>query len=275
MRMRCVATEINPIPLSKNGAFINIIEALRVLAKEDYEGFTPLTTFRTHNYPQPVIALTEPLLSPIKRKYVIWGLLLAWAWLSQPGRAVVTHFDLLWDDQSVGGILFGSLYLDTQEYEGEVNDTAVEDIAKPHKLEAPMGYVSSLKQIPDNVLVVSFNYFGPGVMMKENMQSSLLYVLSQAARYPADTPITDNWRPRVQENKCLFLAQRVVSASPSSFNFFWLIEATVITANYILHTGRYRNINGLILLDGHVIGNVMLFSRIHFNATPASALAAF
>ena len=268
MRMRCVPSDTYSIPLEKNGAFFNIIEAFRVLAKEDFEGSTPLTRFRTHSYPQPLIALTSPLEDGIKRKYVIWGLLQAWAWLSHPGHAVVTHFDLLWDDQPVGGILFGSLHLDAQ-YTGNASSTAVKDLAEFYGFEAPVESFSNPRQFSDTQLVVSFNYFSTEAMTKEDVQLSLLYVLAQTAQYPVHTPIIDDWKPRIQEHNCLFLAQKVVSASPFAFNLFWLIESTTIMANYIIRSGEYRNLNGLILLDGHVIGNLMLFSRISLNTTSA------
>ena len=274
MRMRSVANVLSPIPLEKNGAFINIIEALRVLAKEDYEGSTPLMTFRTFNYPQPPIALTSPTLSPIERKYVIWGLLLAWAWLSHPGRALVTHFDLFWDNQPVGGILFGSLDLYAQ-HDNNGSNTAVKDHAESQELKVPMEGFSNVRKFSNSQLAEVFSYFRGGAMTKENMQLSLLYALSQMARYPIDTPIIDNWRPRFQEDRCLFFAQKIVSASPVAFNFRWLIEATGIMANFIVRSGKYRNLNGLLLLDGHAIGNIMLFSRLHFNETAASAVAAF
>ena len=274
LRMQCVANVIRSIPLEKTGAFLNIIEALKILAKEDFEGFTPLMTFRTHNYPQPPVALTSPTLSPIKRKYVIWGLLLAWAWLSHPGRARVTHFDLLWDDRPVGGIIFGSLDLYAQ-HDKNASNTAVKDVAKSKDFEPPIEGFSNLREFSDSQLAVGFSYFGGmETMTKDNMQLSLLYALSQMARYPVDTPIIDNWRPRFQEDRCLFFAQKIVSDLPLAFNFFWLIEATAVTATFIVRSGLYRNLNGLLMLDGHVIGNLMLFSRLHFNATSASAIAA-
>ena len=274
--MQCTVDETHPIPLYDDAAFINIIEALRVLAKEDYEDFTPLRAFRTYSYPQPVVTLTSPLQKPIKTKYVIWGLLLAWAWLSHPGHAVVTHFILSWDDHLVGGIMFGSADPAAQGNDGKFNGIATRALAKDHGLEAPMEGYSDLRRYSDADLVVSFNYFGTdGLMTKENMQKSLLYVLSQLARYPVDALVPDNWRPRVQDEYCLFVAQKIVSSSPWSFDFFWLIEATAVAANYLLRRHSYRNLNGLILVDGHVIGNLMLFSRLRSKEASPSDVEAF
>ncbi|KAL8716574.1 MAG: hypothetical protein Q9225_006105 [Loekoesia sp. 1 TL-2023] len=260
-----------PILFGKDAAFLNTIEAMKTLAVEDFEGITPLRTFRTETYPQPAISLTSPAFTGFKREYAIYGLLMAFGHIHLLGVAQVTHFTLLWNMQPVGGILFGDINRFAQELDQRTNATT-KDIAE---LTATIKQIetgtnqtditssvthtltSNLTDLSSTNLYVAFHYFGDTIA-KVDMMISIMYVLVQAARRPANRRILGPWGPAIQDENCKFDARSLVSNPPPFFTFYCVIQAVAAAANFLFERNIYRELSGLIRLDEVTVGKVVL-----------------
>ncbi|KAL8685976.1 MAG: hypothetical protein Q9218_007427 [Villophora microphyllina] len=190
-------------------------------------------------------------MAPLETKYVIWGLCLTYSWLALPGMAILTQFTLLWDLQPVGGINFGGSMLTAPSQKN--NDT--EEMARSKLTIPPVETDGS-----ENDFRMDFNYFGPeDRLSKDEMQSSILFVLMQAAPYGSTTSITGSWRPRVQDDDCLFVAENMATGSTPTFNFSWLVRATAAAANFLIERQVFRGLSGTIVVAGRAVGKVTFY----------------
>ena len=263
--MQVLVEETYPLAFLIDAAFINVVEALRELAKQDFEGWTPLGSFRSVRFPHPTIAITSHSLAAVRTKYAIWGLYMTLTWLSHPGMAMITRFMLVWNRRIVGGINYGGTFLNAeQNYNSTV---ALRESAQHQSTGFSEEDISNNKNLTNSHFAMDFTYFGPeGVIEKVDMQSAVLNTLVQAAQYASNTVIDDRWRPSIQDHECHFAAKSFHSDRSSGLNFYWLIEATAAAANYFTYNDIYRGLTGIIKVDGEGIGQVTLFSASRGNA---------
>ncbi|KAL8722894.1 MAG: hypothetical protein Q9181_007401 [Wetmoreana brouardii] len=243
----------HPLAIQLDGAFVNAIEALRIVAPQDFNGSTPLRTFRTWEYLNPAVTLTSHDLTPIKTSYAIWGLYITFSWLARPGKAIATIFTILHNNQTVGEVTYGCTLCNAGGQKDGGNTAVSEDIPKP-------GVGGPAPQAPSNKnhVTMIFFYDGPPfVWEKEDMQIAMLNVLTQAAQYPNSTRIEGDgidrtWMPRIQDPNCWFSAQ----SDGSGLDFAHVIEAVAAAARFVVRHGVYRELFGEIIDDGDVIGRV-------------------
>lgn len=266
-----------PIPFGMDAAFLNMVEAMKTLAIEDFEGITPLRTFRTRTYPQPAITLTSPAFTGFKREYAIYGLLMAFGHFRFASVGQVTHFTLMWNMQPVGGILVGNINRVAQELDHRANATTkdmTELAATIKQIETGINHTdttssvthtltSNLTDLSNTNLNVAFHYFGD-TMEKVDMTISIMYVLVRAARPSANRRILGQWGPALQDDDCIFNARSLTRNPPPFFTFYCLIQAVAAVANFLFERNIYRELSGLITINEVTVGKVV------FQASPAT-----
>ena len=272
--MQVVPEGFIPIPFGMDGVFFNMMEALRVLAEGDFDGVTVLKTFTTDQYPQPTITLTSHS-GYIQCGYAIWGLLLAWSWLGQPGHSIITHFQLLWNGQVVGGIQVGDLMphdAATQQLGQPIKSTSSATQMRFNNNHTDVALIKSSNLtsiLPDTHFKITYDYFGDEIDDIE-MKLAFMYTLAQAARYPSDDWIDRTWRPNIQALGCRVVAQNLNSGPPPEFNFYWLIESVAAAGKILITRNIYRGLRVISFVDDIQFGSLNFYDgHWHFPARPA------
>lgn len=102
--------------------YYNTIAALRQLALGDFNGAMFGQRFLTSRFPNmPITLITRS--GQILRRYVVWSLLLALAFMTEETGLSVTTFALLWQGMSIGSLTFGIPGLLSQAPESHTNGT--------------------------------------------------------------------------------------------------------------------------------------------------------
>ncbi|KAL9602065.1 MAG: hypothetical protein Q9219_002061 [cf. Caloplaca sp. 3 TL-2023] len=249
-----------PLTFSPDTAFINVVDALKILAQRDFRGYTAPRTFRTYRYPQLTITLTSPNMAPMKTEYVIWGLYMTYSWIARPGMARLSHFIVLWNLQPVGGINYGGALL--ADGKQESNDTvAAGGLTKLEPIDRQKSNLVEYTDLSNRRFSLEFAYFGPDrAFQQQDMQAAILNALTQAAQFPATTAIRSSWAPRIQDNRCLFVAHSLGGNPSAVLEFRWVIEAAAAAATYIMDRRVFRGLSGLIKFEDDVIGKVIFYA---------------
>lgn len=111
-----------PSPQPQTAYYYNTIAALRQLALGDFDGLMFGQRFVTSKFPNTPITLVTRS-GQIQRRYVVWGLLLALAFMTEETGLCVTTFALLWQGMSVGRLTFGIPGMLSQAPESHTNGT--------------------------------------------------------------------------------------------------------------------------------------------------------
>ena len=253
----------------REAVFINTIQAMEETAIGDNQGYMPLWKFRTARYPQPAISLSTPLLTDIKREYVIWGLLLAITSMMSLEVYEMACFALLWHGELVGSILFGEIYsvldppgrftVGNADLKGSPDQntsmalTAADARGPNSTVSSANGTQARNSEISDDRLHVAFRSSGDDVGM-DHLLIYILVVLAQAAVPPSDVEINRRWQPSAFGRVCRFSLVPKFRLEPPVMLFFWLIGAVAEAARYVVENDAYRSLNMLIYADGKLIG---------------------
>ena len=254
--------------LSFDMAFVNTIEALKTLALGDFEGRTNTPRFSTTKYPRPVITITSPNGATYKRKYAIWGLVLALNYLAVPSQCGMSHFTFMWHGVAVLKILYdvpsgnpvasigtskrdaSTISLPTRQMIGRTISPRL-DNSPSTSLKLPLNATS----LSNARLQVSTKYLGKS-KAKLDLVLAILFVLSQAAAFPAHQQVPIIWAPEIQERDCLFHVESSVRSSPPLMTYAWVIEVVSRTANYLIDHHIWQDLEVFAYVDGVLIGTM-------------------
>lgn len=269
-----------PYHFTEDAISINVIQALKEIAKGDFKGLMPTRNFRTAQYPQPVLSVRAPLALTIKREYVVWGMLLALHAIYFDQGLHWTHFTLLWDNEEVGGLGVGNprgILEGLKNAKSKPKTSTVYGMVNGAitKSQVPSGSSSistsgaavpiirpaeaSNLTIPsnNNRLKVDFTYTARNIH-KRDMFTGIVWAMAVAAIPNSEAILPDNWSPGNTDSPCKFFAQVAPRTAPPFFHFFWLIDALADTADYLVAKNTYQSLNMLIKVDDIPVGSGVL-----------------
>ncbi|KAI4231091.1 MAG: hypothetical protein LQ349_005824 [Xanthoria aureola] len=259
-----------PRPMSESATLINIAHAIKQLGQGDIQGEVLPRDFATARYPEPVIAVrVPPSRRTLKRQYVISALILAMMHMLSLDQPTLrwSHYTLLWHGEEIGGLAFG-IYSPPALLEGMAqNATSAQKRAEPQvnsdiisQQESNQAVATTTTGVTNNRLSVAITYLGPG-LEKTDLLSTLILVMAQAA-VPASETRFANWVPEWLEGHTRFLASAAARrTSPPYMTYYWLLEALVQTADYLVDRDRYGDVRMLVSVDGAQIGQGLLRHR--------------
>ncbi|KAI4284674.1 MAG: hypothetical protein L6R38_001252 [Xanthoria sp. 2 TBL-2021] len=250
-------------PMSESATFINVVHLIKDLGQRDINGEIGPLDFRTPQYPNPVIGIRlPPYKTTIKRKYVMWALVLAMhhmcATQRPPGIFYYSHFTLLFNGREIGGLSFGII---GPMIENAKNITRLENT--PEKITAredPSSDTNLISQqaanlttdLTDPRLSVTFTYLG-GSLNKEDLLTTLLCVMAGAALPSSETRVP-NWAPQWLYGHTRFVVSPLGRPRPPYMTYYWLLEGLAATADYLIDQNRYGDIRIGFRVDGAGIG---------------------
>ncbi|KAL9597094.1 MAG: hypothetical protein Q9219_005377 [cf. Caloplaca sp. 3 TL-2023] len=260
---------------TEDAGFINVVQALSELASGDFNGETQIYQFKTDVYPHPVITLTSQLHIPIKRKFVIWGLVWAFLEWQRRGLYMCGQYIFQWNGQEVGGMLVGYEPTDARGLHGGINDTVISKSAVGRaSLTDQVSAGPSIASVPFSPrtrfskyqLSLLFTYLGEP-LNKRDMFRSTLFTLAQTARPPADAEVVGIWRPTYQSQGCVFAV--AVSTSPAAppLPYFDIIEAVASSARYIVSRNIYRSLRIEMKVGNQRVGTAAFMRTPPLRAT--------
>ncbi|KAI4096187.1 MAG: hypothetical protein LQ339_007034 [Xanthoria mediterranea] len=257
-----------PRPMSESATLINIAHAIKQLGQGDIQGEVLPRDFATARYPEPVIAVrVPPSRRTLKRQYVISALILAMMHMLSLDQPTLrwSHYTLLWHGQEIGGLAFG-IYSPPALSEGMAqNATSTQKRAEPQvnsdiiSQESNQAVATTTTGVANNRLSVAITYLGPG-LEKTDLLSTLILVMAQAA-VPASETRFANWVPEWLEGHTRFLASGARRPSPPYMTYYWLLEALVQTADYLVDHNRYGDVRMVIGVDGVQVGQGLFRHR--------------
>ncbi|KAL9024528.1 MAG: hypothetical protein Q9180_007874, partial [Flavoplaca navasiana] len=94
-------------PMSESATFINVVQLISVLGKQDFNGEIRPLRFNTAQFPSPVISLGLPPSQTLKRAYVFWALQIAINDMytrQQSPHFWTSRYSLEWNAELIGRI---------------------------------------------------------------------------------------------------------------------------------------------------------------------------
>ncbi|KAI4182357.1 MAG: hypothetical protein L6R41_006027 [Letrouitia leprolyta] len=251
-------------------AFANTIEALRTLALGDFEGRTDIQYFSTERYPRPIIAITSSNGADYKRKYAIWGLVLALNYLTVPNQCGMSHFTFTWHGTPVVQILYtvnpphdsssstAKSKRDANTISTPINQMVGRDDSVRLKNSSSTSLTLPLNatSITNTRLQVRMRYLRKPIA-KLDMVLSILYVLSQAAAFSANQPVPILWAPEVQNPDCTFHVESSPRSSPPLMTYAWVIEVVARAADILIDHHVWKEVEILAFVDAVSIGKLI------------------
>lgn len=256
-----------PRPMSESATLINIAHAIKQLGQGDNQGEVLPQDFATARYPEPVIAVrVPPSRRTLKRQYVISALILAMMHMLSLDQPTLrwSHYTLLWHGEEIGGLAFG-IYSPPLLESMAQNATSAQKRAEAKvntdisQQESNQAVATTTTGVSNNRLSVAITYLGPG-LEKTDLLSTLIVVMAQAAVPPSETRFA-NWVPGWLEGHTRFLASAARRPSPPYMTYYWLLDALVQTADYLVDQDRYGDARIVIGVDGVQIGQGLFRHR--------------
>ncbi|KAL8709004.1 MAG: hypothetical protein Q9220_006213 [cf. Caloplaca sp. 1 TL-2023] len=274
-----------PRRIPQDAAVINAVHGLEKLGQADYHGSIAPQSFNTARYPYPVINLQVPSPSKttIERQYVIWALVLAIGYMDHHFHAFVeAHFTLLLHNEEIGGISFGERLLSgtgTQLEEGLANNNNTtttqenmldhrshEIMARAAASAAPVDEDSqafannSITATPTTNTVVNVLciYDGNNPLAQNDIFSSLLIVMAQAAVPTSETKLPEYWSPPYQGNHIRIFARATKRDTGPYLTYGLLIQTLARAADFLVAQQRYGRLLVRMDVGGVVIGQVLI-----------------
>ena len=267
-QFRVIADLALPIPYPEEAFLINIVQALKVIAPNDFTGTMPLQIFQTERYPQPVIILNTPQRTPIMREFVVFGLLLSHEaiYRRQPAAFQLSHYTLLWNGADVGGIGYGNARtiqdaLDRQASGGRPAPIVPVTDGLEHNVVT--SYTASATDVKDqstNDVTVDFSITSRPIP-KSDLFQAIVWFLAMLARRPADTRIEGSWQwvgPPTPRGVKL-VAQSLGQTPPPYLQYSTMIDVVAAAADYIVAYSVYQGLNMVIKVNGVRVGSAFLF----------------
>ncbi|KAI4194030.1 MAG: hypothetical protein LQ350_008021 [Teloschistes chrysophthalmus] len=255
---------------SADAAFLETVLAIRLLAREDFEGQSPSLHFDATSSSNPSIDIDTRDHTTVTRKFMIWGLVLAYLWMEIPGRSMTSHYTFFWNGVEVCQILyFLPERLGVNDTEAGVATLKRDSNAKvhPHRSSA-----LSLPALPPTTspppsanislstsrLQIATHFIGGQPIAKPDYQSAILFTLCEAAIPPVHNQIEYEWKPAFDFPDCRFSAHARRFVDGPRMEFYWVIEAVAYAANYLLDRGggMWRGVGMMLRVDGRLIGRV-------------------
>lgn len=253
--------------------FYNTIMALRKVALEDFNGVMPGQHFNTNKFPKTPINLVARW-GQIQRKYVVWGLLPALAFMTEETGLCVTSFRLLWQEGEIGSVGFGIPGTISRAPEGRSNGTEsttqnhVPSIDgfnltnSPATLGEPASDADLTEPLNTNRVTVAIARSG-GDLRKYDVLMGIAGALAEAAEKPAEHRINYDWSSQLWNFNCRFATKQVtpVRTAPLVYTFRVLIDSLVQVADYYIRVNAYHEISMITKVDRVMVGISKLVHR--------------
>ena len=249
-------------PMSESATFINVVQLISVLGKQDFSGEIRPFRFNTAQFPSPVISLDLPPSQTIKRAYVIWGLQVAMNDMytrQQSPQFETSHYSLEWNDEVIGGIYFG-LPLPRGEQVSQISDqkTPVQEISAPANLST---------DVTNNRLSVAYTFTG-GALNKFDLINTLLWAMSDACRPVSNARVPANWIPSslaVYGAHTTFLVSAARRIAEPFLTYSLLLDALAGAASYFVDHDRFGELRMQLAVDGGPIGECLFRHQVTEN----------
>jgi len=253
--------------------FYNTIMALRQVALEDFNGDMLGQHFNTNKFPDTPINLVARG-GQIQRKYVVWGLLLALAFMTEETGLCVTSFRLLWQEIEVGSVGFGIPGVISQAPEGRSDGTesttqnhvpSIDGFIltnSPATLGEPASDANLTEPLNTNSVTVAIARSG-GDLRKYDVLMGIAGALAEAAEKPAEHRINYDWSSQLWNFNCRFDTKQVtlVRTAPLVYTFRVLIDSLVQLADYYIRVNAYHEISMITRVDRVMVGISKLVHR--------------
>ncbi|KAI4193661.1 MAG: hypothetical protein LQ350_008214 [Teloschistes chrysophthalmus] len=253
-----------------NAALINTVEALKILALGDFEGQTGSIRVRIEDYATPLIIISSPAGPTVKRKYAIWGLVLALSHLAVSSQCHESHFTFTWKGEKVAEIMYEvpGPRLDTATAKRDTDESITQvynrEIDASLLIKRANSSPASTLTVPSNDtsvaagprIRVTMSYVGAKPIVQLDMVLAILFVLCQAAVFPKDTLLPSQWAPSVQNPDCAFDAQSF--SLPQLLDYGFLIDVVADSATFLVEHGSWRGIEMVAKVEGIEIGRMTL-----------------
>lgn len=249
-----------------DAVFINIVEAMRVVAHGDYKERMPLSRFNTARYKVPVISLETRWQVNIPRRLVIWGLQKILSQMLTNNRWETGHFGLYWNTiVYLGGISFGGpeglLEYPATKSSSNRNKSAETAPGQEHPetsgLEASptlaltKDHASISNSLDAPLLTVDFVSSG-NEMARSQLWLAIVSTMALAAKPPGDAEPPPAWHPVIADLDCQFFMMLEDPATAPPMAYYYVVEAVSQAAQYVVESNDYRGLAGTAKLDGDV-----------------------
>ncbi|KAI4273519.1 MAG: hypothetical protein LQ337_004570 [Flavoplaca oasis] len=245
-------------PMSESATFINVVQLINVLGKQDFSGEIRPFRFNTAQYPSPIISLGLPPSQTIKRAYVIWGLQIAMNDMytrPQSPQFQTSHYSLEWNEEIIGGIFFGL------PLPGGERFTQITDQKTPVLEMSDLANLST--DVTNNRLSVAYTYIG-GELNKIDLFNTLLWAMSDASRPASNARVPADWTPpsvAVYGLHTTFLVSAARRITAPLMTYFWLLDALAGAASYFVDHGKYAELRMQLAVEGAPIGDCLFRHR--------------
>lgn len=247
--------------------------ALRHVALEDFNGFMPGHHFYTDKFPNTPINLVARW-GQIQRKYVVWGLLLALAFMTEETGLCVTSFRLLWQEIEIGSVGFGIPGVISQAPEGPSDGTesttqnhvpSIDGFIltnSPATLGEPASDADLTEPLNTNSVTVAIARSG-GDLRKYDVFMGIAGALAEAAEEPAEHRLNYDWSSQLWNFDCRFDTKQVtpVRTAPPVYTFRMLIDSLVQVADYYVRVNAYHEISMITRVNRVMVGISKLVRR--------------
>ncbi|KAL8836841.1 MAG: hypothetical protein Q9176_006074 [Flavoplaca citrina] len=245
-------------PMSEPSTFINVVQLISVLGKQDFNGEIRPFSFNTAQFPSPVISLGLPPSKTIKRAYFIWGLQIAMNDMYTRQRSPhfwTSLYSLEWKEQLIGRISFGlPLTVDGQARQITEQKSQVQEISVPANLST---------DISNNRVAVAYTFTG-GALNKIDVFNTLLWAMSDASRPVSSARVPANWIPpslAVYGAHTTFVASAARRIAEPFLTYSLLLDALAGAASYFVDHNRVGELRMQLAVDGAPIGDCLFHHR--------------
>ena len=245
-------------PMSEPATFINVVQLISVLGKQDFNGEIRPLRFNTAQFPSPVISLGLPPSQTIKRAYVIWGLQIAMNDMYTRQRSPhfwTSQYSLEWNEQLIGRISFGlPLLSDGQARQIIDQKSQVQEMPAPANLST---------DISNNRVSVAYTFTG-GPLNKIDVFNTLLWAMSDACRPASNARVPANWIPpslAAYGAHTAFLVNAARRIAEPFLTYSLLLDALAGAASYFVDHNRVGELRMQLAVDGTPIGDCLFHHR--------------
>lgn len=259
--------------------FRNAMTAMQEAALGNFDGTMPLENFCSSRFPRPVIRAVTPGGVPIGRKYMVWGLYLALAYMQEENRFGISVFGLEYGPNQLGIIGFGGppvgaasdnlargmvapvqpvlVGLNAQTGAVEITKTSPRADSNANHLLTSWASTAIYKNITNAApsipistltkattlgaeLDVKFTYTGP-TFDKLTLLYTLLNAIADTAPRPHDAVVFAPWVSHLEGEDCQVFFKDVIPSQTEEPDFLYedIAGALVKAADWIIGRRRY------------------------------------